>query len=89
MTLMATETKTATTIATQIADLAEELRSLPVGDTLALLLELSRAHDHLADVVADMPSHYPHVTARTANAIRRATGELELAIDAELNPPTD
>lgn len=89
MTLMATETKTATTIAQQLGDLAETLASLPVDDLPKILQALSRATIHIADFVAAAPAHYPHVTARAAKQIQNASGELELALDAELNPPDD
>jgi hypothetical protein len=89
MTLMATETKTATTIANQIADLAEELRSLPADNLVNVLIALSRATTHIADFVADAPAHYPHVTKRAADQLQNAVGSLELALDAELNPPDD
>ncbi|MEU7831340.1 hypothetical protein [Nonomuraea sp. NPDC049129] len=89
MTLMATETKTATTIAMQIADLSEELRSLPVDGLVDVLIALSRATTHIADFVAAAPAHYPHVTKRAADQIQNSAGLLEFAIDAELNPPAD
>lgn len=89
MTLMATETKTATAIATQIADLAEELQSLPVDTLTDVLIALSRATTHIADFVAAAPSHYPHVTARAAKQIHHSAGQLEFALDCELNPPAD
>ncbi|MEU4576128.1 hypothetical protein [Nonomuraea sp. NPDC023979] len=84
---MTTETKTAAALATQIADLAEELGALPMDSLTDVLIALSRATDHFRGLVAAAPAHYPHVTKRAADAIGNATGALELALDAELNPP--
>jgi hypothetical protein len=76
----------ASRVAGQLGDLAEKLTTLPVDNLPEVLQALSRVNAHLADFVESAPSHFPHVTKRAAEQIRNASGALELAVDAELNP---